>query len=85
MSGLQIFNAHPALYLGQASSFEHPIVSIGTAEKDGHEISVTNILGRRLRFLLLSYCGHQKFELRKVTSLRDPSPSAAWPPIPALF
>jgi hypothetical protein len=47
MSGLQMFNAHPALYLGQASSFEHPIVSIGTAEKNGHEIGVTDILGHR--------------------------------------
>jgi thiosulfate reductase cytochrome b subunit len=46
MSGLQIFNAHPSLYLGQASSFEHPILSIGTAEKNGREIGVTNILGR---------------------------------------
>ena len=33
--------------LGQASSFEHPIVSIGTAEKNGHEIGVTDILGHR--------------------------------------
>ena len=29
MSGLQIFNAHPALYWGQKSDFEHPFVSIG--------------------------------------------------------
>ena len=28
MSGLQIFNAHPALYVGQASDFSHPILSI---------------------------------------------------------
>src|SRR5271166_2000743 len=47
MSGLQIFNAHPALYLGQASRFEHPVVSIRTAEKDGREIGVTDILGQR--------------------------------------
>jgi thiosulfate reductase cytochrome b subunit len=46
MSGLQIFNAHPALYFGQASSFEHPILSIGTAEKNGRETGVTNIFGR---------------------------------------
>ena len=25
MSGLQIFNAHPALYWGQASDFPHPL------------------------------------------------------------
>lgn len=36
MTGLQIFNAHPALYWGQASDFDHPILSLtaqGTAEK----------------------------------------------------
>ena len=29
MSGLQIFNAHPALYWGHASNFDHPLVAIG--------------------------------------------------------
>ena len=29
MSGLQIFNAHPALYWGQASDFAHPLLAIG--------------------------------------------------------
>jgi hypothetical protein len=33
--------------VGQASSFEHPIVSIGTAQKNGHDIGVTDILGHR--------------------------------------
>jgi thiosulfate reductase cytochrome b subunit len=28
MSGLQIFNAHPALYLGNQSTFDHPILSM---------------------------------------------------------
>ena len=28
MSGLQIFNAHPALYLGNASDFSHPLLSL---------------------------------------------------------
>ena len=28
MSGLQIFNAHPALYWGNSSNFEHPLVAI---------------------------------------------------------
>ncbi len=28
MSGLQIFNAHPALNIGKASDFDHPIMSI---------------------------------------------------------
>ena len=30
MSGLQIFNAHPALYWGDASRFEAPLVEIGS-------------------------------------------------------
>jgi len=29
MSGLQIFNAHPALYWGNASNFDNPLVAIG--------------------------------------------------------
>lgn len=29
MSGLQIFNAHPALYWGQGSTFEHPWLALG--------------------------------------------------------
>jgi thiosulfate reductase cytochrome b subunit len=33
MSGLQIFNAHPALYWGAISDFDHPIVSL-TADQD---------------------------------------------------
>ncbi len=28
MSGLQIFNAHPALYLGQASDFGKPVLAM---------------------------------------------------------
>src|SRR5262245_37446097 len=28
MSGLQIFNAHPALYWGDASNFDHPLIVI---------------------------------------------------------
>jgi thiosulfate reductase cytochrome b subunit len=46
MSGLQIFNAHPALYFGQASEFAHPVASIGTEQKDGREIGVTKIWGK---------------------------------------
>jgi len=29
MSGLQIFNAHPALYWGNTSNFGHPLITIG--------------------------------------------------------
>jgi len=46
MSGLQIFNAHPALYFGQASDFAHPVASIGAEQEHGHEIGVTKIWGK---------------------------------------
>jgi thiosulfate reductase cytochrome b subunit len=45
MSGLQIFNAHPALYLGQKSDFSDPILAMGTA-RDGDELKgVTSVFG----------------------------------------
>jgi cytochrome b subunit of formate dehydrogenase len=31
LSGLQIFNAHPALYWGQASTFDHPVLALTAA------------------------------------------------------
>src|SRR5581483_1830165 len=34
MSGLQIFNAHPALYWGKTSDFARPALSIGAMEDD---------------------------------------------------
>jgi thiosulfate reductase cytochrome b subunit len=47
MSGLQIFNAHPALYWGEDSDFSRPLLSIGSARNpDGRPIGVTQILGR---------------------------------------
>ena len=47
MSGLQIFNAHPALYWGKASTFEHPFVAIGATGTDGdNPQGVTTGLGR---------------------------------------
>ena len=45
LSGLQIFNAHPALYLGQASDFAQPIASIGAAQQDARRIGMTRIFG----------------------------------------
>ena len=47
MSGLQVFNAHPALYWGEDSDFERPILSIGAAfTEEGRPIGVTRIFGR---------------------------------------
>lgn len=49
MSGLQIFNAHPALYWGEDSDFDRPLLSISWASgADGRPMGVTNILGRRI-------------------------------------
>jgi thiosulfate reductase cytochrome b subunit len=49
MSGLTIFNAHPALYWGQGSDFADPWVSI-TAVRSGNEVvGVTRIAGRQFK------------------------------------
>ena len=48
MSGLQIFNAHPALYWGRDSSFERPWVAIGAQRTPGGGLQgVTTIAGHR--------------------------------------
>jgi thiosulfate reductase cytochrome b subunit len=47
-SGLQIFNAHPALYWGMASSFDHPAFSADAAPgADGKARGMTTIGDRR--------------------------------------
>jgi len=45
MSGLQIFNAHSALYWGQASEFAKPILAIKAREKNGGQFGATEVLG----------------------------------------
>lgn len=56
MSGLQIFNAHPALYWGGFSRFDDPVFAIGTVRNAagkprgviilfGHSIDTTGVLG----------------------------------------
>jgi thiosulfate reductase cytochrome b subunit len=46
MSGLQIFNAHPALNFGAKTDFEHPLFQLGARENaDGDIKGVTTILG----------------------------------------
>ncbi len=57
MSGLAIFNAHPALYIGQGSDFEHPVLAMnavtdsqGNVTKgftwiSGKAIETTGLLG----------------------------------------
>jgi thiosulfate reductase cytochrome b subunit len=50
MSGLQIFNAHPALYWGKSSYTGRPPVLQMLAEQtaDGRDIGVTQVLGRTI-------------------------------------
>jgi thiosulfate reductase cytochrome b subunit len=44
MSGLQIFNAHPALYWGERSDFQHPWLAINSREaEEGPAEGVTRI------------------------------------------
>ncbi|GGF27810.1 hypothetical protein GCM10011611_37240 [Aliidongia dinghuensis] len=55
MSGLQIFNAHPALYVGERSDFDHPTLSILARPSEhgivgetvilGHSFDTTGVLG----------------------------------------
>jgi thiosulfate reductase cytochrome b subunit len=45
MSGLQIFNAHPALNLGQSSDFDHPALSILARQTERGLVGETRILG----------------------------------------
>jgi Ni/Fe-hydrogenase b-type cytochrome subunit len=48
MSGLQIFNAHPALYIGEKSDFERPVFAMGAARgADGAPLGVTQIFDAR--------------------------------------
>ena len=45
MSGLNIFNAHPALYWGQESTFSHPWISFRGRDTPSGPIGVTTIAG----------------------------------------
>jgi thiosulfate reductase cytochrome b subunit len=63
MSGLQIFNAHPALYIGQKADFDRPVLSM-TASRltDGRVVGETQLLGAKFKttgVLGLSYSDGQ--------------------------
>ena len=45
MSGLQIFNAHPALYLGEKSDFDKPILAMRPMTHDRQIYGVTTVFG----------------------------------------
>jgi thiosulfate reductase cytochrome b subunit len=46
MSGLQIFNAHPALYFGTSSDFDHPAFSLTAAQASDGAIKGETQIGR---------------------------------------
>jgi thiosulfate reductase cytochrome b subunit len=45
MSGLQIFNAHPELYLGSKSDFDHPVLAMRPMMQGDRSVGVTTVLG----------------------------------------
>jgi thiosulfate reductase cytochrome b subunit len=45
MSGLQIFNAHPALYLGSKSNFDDPVMAMRPMKHGEQVVGVTTIAG----------------------------------------
>jgi len=45
MSGLQIFNAHPALYLGSKSTFDDPVMAMRPMQHGDQVMGITTILG----------------------------------------
>jgi thiosulfate reductase cytochrome b subunit len=47
MSGLQIFNAHPALYLGSKSVFDDPVMSMRGVRENGVPKGITTLFGYR--------------------------------------
>lgn len=50
MSGLQIFNAHPALYWGEQSDFERPLLAMTAQEAAiDHPVGVTSLFGYSIR------------------------------------
>jgi thiosulfate reductase cytochrome b subunit len=47
MSGMQIFNAHPALYWGARSTFDDPLLAMRAEPTNSGAIGVTTILGAK--------------------------------------
>ena len=76
MSGLQIFNAHPALYIGKQSDFDHPIVSMTAQERDARLVGVTNLAGT-------SFTTTGVFGVSKVAGVDTPRAFPSWATLPA--
>ena len=76
MSGLQIFNAHPALYWGDRSDRDRSLLSIRPVQTDGGEIKgVTTILGHP--FDTTSVLGYSNGSVRAFPAWAT-IPSAKW-------
>lgn len=45
MSGLQIFNAHPALNFGSKTDFEHPLIAMEPMQQGDKVVGVTTLFG----------------------------------------
>ncbi len=82
MSGLQIFNAHPALYWGQKSVFAAPWVAMGPGRRGAETIGVTTI-GDRV-FETTGLLGYSRGETRgfpawaTIPSYRDLASGRRW-------
>ena len=67
MSGLQVFNAHPALYWGEDSDFERPLLAISTVfTPEGRPIGVTRLFGRSFETTGFPACRTNTPSSRKV-------------------
>jgi thiosulfate reductase cytochrome b subunit len=76
MSGLQIFNAHPALYWGAKSHFDRPWLAVGAVERGGRPAGITRIAGRELVTTgLLGWSGR--------ADARAPRAFPAWATVPS--
>lgn len=76
MSGLQIFNAHPALYWGAKSVFAHPWLSMDAVEKAGKPMGVTAVFGHP--FDTTGVLG-----LSGKTGMEEPRGFPAWATVPS--
>lgn len=78
MSGLQIFNAHPALYWGEISNFDDPVLRMGAArEPDGTMFGVTEIFDRE--FVTTGVLGFSKVSEDRYATRGFPS----WATLPS--
>lgn len=76
MSGLQIFNAHPALYWGQKATFARPWIAMTAAERGGEVVGLTKVGPLTLNTTgLFGYSGKE--------GARSPRGFPAWATLPS--